>query len=186
MKKTLIALLTLTSISAFSQVSADIRLGKGQWVCYAEGIDDYPTVARGQTKTEAKYFAKQACADYEGDDFFCDVEGCVRDKNRSNINIDIDFTVQRRGSRVTINLTNGKPGYVCSSEAWSKNYIAKAPTKLEAEVLARQTCISDGNHGMHCDIEECEAISPSRGSGWGGIDLGGGVRIGRGGISIGN
>lgn len=186
MKKILIGLLALTSLSVYSQVTADINLGRGKWICSSEGIKSYPTVARGVTKTEAKHYAQQACADYEGSDFHCDVEKCTKDTNRNNINIEIDFTIERRGSRVSINLTNGDAGYVCTSEAWRKSYIAKAPTKLEAKVLARQTCIADGNHGMHCDIEQCEALSRSRGSRRGSINLGGGIRIGRGGISIRN
>lgn len=161
MKKLLIG---LTLLFSFSTLAADINLGRGLWVCSSEGIDNYPTVARGQTRTEAKHFAQQACADYEGSDFHCDVEQCVKDTNRNNINIDINFTVERSGSNVSINLTDGDAGYVCTSEAWRKSYIAKAPTRLEAKVLATQNCVADGNSGMHCDVEECEALSGSRDS----------------------
>lgn len=188
MKKLLIGLLALTSLAAFSQErGGNINVGRGEWICSAEGIKSYPTVARGRTKLEAKHYAIEACADYEGSSFHCDVEECMKDTNRNNSNINIDFRVERRGSSVTINLSNGTADYMCTSEAFRNSYIAKAPTKLEAQVLARQTCVADGNHGMHCDVEECESLSNSRTSGRrGGITLGGGIRIGNGRIRLGN
>lgn len=156
MRKLLLGILLISTTTAFAGV--DIRIGKGAWICSSEGIEDYPTLARAKSKTKAKYLAQQKCADYEGSDFHCDVEKCVKDKNSKNFNIDINFSIDRDGSNVSINLNNGQSGYICTSEAFRNTYMAEAPTKLEAEVLARQTCIEDGYHGMHCDVEECEKV----------------------------
>lgn len=181
-------LLVVTALlSTLTQVYANGSLGRGAWVCMSEGIKDYPTIARGRTKTEASHYSQQACADYEGSEFHCDIEKCVKDDNSSNSNISIDFVIERSGGHVSINLSNGQAGYICTAEAFSKSYIAEGPTKLEAETLARQTCVADGYHGMHCDIEECEAIEGSNsGNGNLSIDIGGGIRFGRGGFSFGN
>lgn len=178
MKKLLLGIFLVSATSTFAGI--DIRTGKGAWICSSEGIKDYPTLARAKSKTKARYLAQQKCAVYEGSEFHCDVKKCVRDENSKNVNIDINFSINRDGSNVSINLKNGQSGYICTSEAFSSTYMAEAPTRLEAEVLARQTCIADGYHGMHCDIEECEKIESDDGVsgriGSGGIDLEGTVR----------
>ncbi|GEM_PF-4805112 len=51
------------------------------------------------------------------------------------------------------------------AKAFKYTYVAEAPTRLEAAVLAIQTCIADGYHGMHCDIEECEKVESNSVSG---------------------
>lgn len=155
----LTAALLISTTSALAGV--DIKVGKGKWICSSEGIKDYPTLARANSKTKAKYLAQRKCTDYEASSTFCEVQKCVKDKNRNNINVDINFSIDRIGSSVSINLNNGQAGYVCVAEAFSDEYIAEAPTKLEAQVLARQTCIADGRHGMHCDVESCEKVERS-------------------------
>ena len=177
MKKLLLGILLLSATSAFAGV--DIQIGKGAWICSSEGIKDYPTLARATSRAKAKYLAQQKCANYEGSEFHCEVEECVKDKNSKNINVDINFSIDRDGSNVFINLNNGQSGFICTSEAFSSSYMAEAPTRLEAEVLARQTCIEDSYHGMHCDIEECEKVESDGVSGSigpDGIDIEGAIR----------
>lgn len=172
MKKLILGVLFICATSAFAEV--DIRIGEGTWVCSAEGIKDYATLARSKTKAMAKFLAHQKCAEHEGNSFHCEVEVCERDTRLKNLDVEINFSIERDESNVSITLNNGQPAFVCISEAFSNTYSAEAPTRLEAEVLARQTCIADGYHGMHCDVEECEKVESEGISGRvgsGGIDL---------------
>lgn len=186
MKRLLLGLTLLCSVSSFANVNTtvDIQVGTGKYICTAEGIDKNPSLVRSNSKENAKDLALEQCADIEGSNFFCKVKKCIQDKNSNNLNINIDFSINRSGSNIDINLNNGVAGYRCTTKAFMNRYKATAPTKLEAEILVRKTCMSDGNHGMHCDdIERCVRLeNENRGNGSisignGSIDVNGAVDI---------
>lgn len=145
-------------MSSFGKLNTnvDIHVGKGKYICTAEGMDKNPGLARAKSIALAKDLALEKCADIEGSDFFCDVKECTEDKNTNNININVGFSINRSGSTIDINLTNGTAGYRCTTSAFGDRYKATAPTELEAKVLVRKVCMDDGHHGMHCDdIDKC-------------------------------
>lgn len=177
MKLIIIGVLSLISVTTFADVNtnADIQIGKGKYICTAEGIGNNPGIARANNKELAKDLALEQCADIEGSDFFCKVKECEKDKNSNNVNINIGFNIDRSGSDININLTNGTAGYRCTTSFRSR-YKATAPTELEAKVLVRKVCMNDGNHGMHCDdIDKCIKLEN---------DNSGSISIGNGEIDI--
>ncbi len=152
--------------------TVDIRVGTGKYICTAEGMDKNPSLVRSNSRSNAEDLALEQCADIEGSDFFCEIKKCVQDENSSNLNVNIGFSISRSGSNIDINLNNGVAGYRCTTEAFRSRYKATAPTRLEAEVLVRKTCMNDGNHGMHCDdIERCVKLE-NENSGGGSISIG--------------
>ena len=152
--------------SAFSAISVSqskIEIGKGSWICSAEGIRDIPTLARGLSESSARNKAIGKCTEVEGSSFHCRVKSCEQDRFESNIHVDIAFDVvlDKTAKRVSVNLSNGDAAFECSTRAFLNQYKAEAPTKLEAKVLTRKVCIDSGNHGMHCKRVSCHQRTDS-------------------------
>ena len=160
--KTILAIFILLC-SSVATAGVEIHIGRGGHICSSEGMKDHPSLARGTTPMVARHNAQKACGEIEGSEFHCKVQKCVQDPNRGNLNLNIGFSIYRAGDSISIRLNQGQSTVACRAKAFSKSYLAEAPTRLEAEVLARTTCIKDGYHGMHCDIEECDGVGPSAG-----------------------
>lgn len=155
-------------------------VGTGSYVCSAEtAFKHIPVLGRGQTRKEAAIVALNECRNADPDNaFFCKrVEACEKDTQNGD-SISAVFDIVRNGSdgHTGIGISfSGKVKYQCIAEGWGGvQYLAKAPTKVEAAALAKIICADDEAvrtgkepNAFFCDVNphrDCEQIEGVEGS----------------------
>lgn len=162
-------LLSVMSLSAMAQSGSvetgEILIqvaGRGGIVCSAQGMSSERLVlARGESASEAKALAEQECQK-QGNEFFCKVKECEEDTENDGL-VDVVFSVTRTTSDIGISFM-GKVKYACTLKSGGKTFLAKAPTKVEAKVLASNACaFSRNDSAAACEVkeEDCTEISRS-------------------------
>lgn len=183
MKKIILGLLALGSVSAFAQLNLDFTSDRGSfqldfnegYVCSSEpAFSSAPTLGYGQTKGLAQQNAIINCMKETGnsrmhcDDLECSPISFESDKPSVNLSIN--------NGQIGVRFSTGA-NYTCFADAAFSDgvFVAEAPTKIEASVYAQRLCMGQtGNARMHCDVESCESLSSVSGSvGSVGISIGG-------------
>lgn len=167
MKKLIVLAFALVSSSAFAQLNLDFRsVGSSFQLGFSKGVvckvnpafSTAPTLGYGQTALEARSNAINNCIAETGnhrmhcDDLVC--ENISFGGGKPTISISVEQ------GQIGVRFSIGAK-HTCVAEAafGHGNFIAKAPTKIEAEVYAQKLCMEQtGNARMHCDVEECVSI----------------------------
>jgi len=141
--------------------------GKGSWTCSAEeSFAKVPVLGRGRSQLEASTNAKNACGKHHNNDFFCSVKSCEKDKAPGSEQVSINFSITRNNGFIQI-ITNSKSNHECVMKGFGgkKHYYAKAPTKTEAEAIAKMICADDEGKsagkepsGFFCSLEKCNIL----------------------------
>jgi len=157
----------MCSVAATANADLNLKiLGKGgNKICVVKdttftSLENY--IARDQTELDASAAASNQCVANATFATNCSQPVCDTDNaNTAIVNFDIGMVIS--GKIINLSFNNAHLGSECLVKNTQfddlREYVAKAPTQLEAQAVAENACLADATFKNNCQVQTCEAIN---------------------------